>query len=158
MVLNFCKSLKVTVWLEVHHHKIDQVVHRDVKPANFLFNPRTGEGRLIDFGLSELNRKHDSKDGGDSRQCRCINMTRVCSVCLSKPKQQVDRGGTAGFRAPEILMKYPKYGRFSQILSKYKVIFQMVKLTSLLLEFACYRYSLVDIHISRSQMTSMRYH
>lgn len=86
-----------------------KVVHRDVKPANFLFNPRTGEGRLIDFGLSELNKKPDRKDGDDSRQCRCIKMTRVCSVCLSKPKQQVDRGGTAGFRAPEILMKYPKY-------------------------------------------------
>ena len=28
------------------------VIHRDVKPANFLFDPRTGVGTLCDFGLA----------------------------------------------------------------------------------------------------------
>lgn len=30
------------------------IFHRDVKPGNFLYNPETKEGCLIDFGLSEL--------------------------------------------------------------------------------------------------------
>lgn len=29
------------------------IIHRDVKPANFLYDPRTGYGTLCDFGLAE---------------------------------------------------------------------------------------------------------
>ena len=28
------------------------IIHRDVKPANFLYDPRTGIGTLCDFGLA----------------------------------------------------------------------------------------------------------
>ena len=32
------------------------VVHRDVKPSNFLWDPESKKGILIDFGLSEIVR------------------------------------------------------------------------------------------------------
>jgi cell division control protein 7 len=30
------------------------IIHRDVKPANFLFDPRRGIGTLCDFGLASV--------------------------------------------------------------------------------------------------------
>jgi cell division control protein 7 len=30
------------------------IYHRDVKPGNFLYNPKLRKGILIDFGLSEI--------------------------------------------------------------------------------------------------------
>jgi cell division control protein 7 len=32
------------------------VMHRDIKPTNFLYDTETHTGLLIDFGLSELER------------------------------------------------------------------------------------------------------
>ena len=31
------------------------IIHRDVKPANFLFDPVTGIGTLCDFGLASVS-------------------------------------------------------------------------------------------------------
>lgn len=37
---------------DTHHRGI---VHRDVKPANFLFDYESGQGVLCDFGLAEVS-------------------------------------------------------------------------------------------------------
>ena len=34
-----------------------EIVHRDVKPANFLFNPIQNTGVLCDFGLAQVGRR-----------------------------------------------------------------------------------------------------
>ena len=36
--------------------KQNGIYHRDVKPGNFLYNPETKRGILIDFGLSEIDK------------------------------------------------------------------------------------------------------
>lgn len=38
----------------VNHLAENGVMHRDIKPNNFLFDPDTRTGLLIDFGLSEI--------------------------------------------------------------------------------------------------------
>lgn len=50
------KGIKMYMWellqaLKFVHSK--GVIHRDVKPTNFLFNPELGRGVLVDFGLAE---------------------------------------------------------------------------------------------------------
>lgn len=54
---------------DVHQRK---VIHRDVKPANFLFDPRTGIGTLCDFGLASV-----------SHSLEWYNLFRVLTFILS---------------------------------------------------------------------------
>lgn len=37
------------------------IYHRDIKPGNFLYNPDTKRGMIIDFGLAEIDPKFQAQ-------------------------------------------------------------------------------------------------
>ena len=43
-----------TLLVAVEHLSSMGVMHRDIKPTNFLYDPSSRTGLLIDFGLSEI--------------------------------------------------------------------------------------------------------
>ncbi|XP_011494878.1 PREDICTED: cell division cycle 7-related protein kinase-like [Ceratosolen solmsi marchali] len=49
--------------------------------------------------------KTSNKPVGD--KCYCFGKSKICSLCLIRPSQAASRAGTPGFRAPEVLLKYP---------------------------------------------------
>ncbi|CCH59008.1 hypothetical protein TBLA_0B01650 [Henningerozyma blattae CBS 6284] len=56
------KGIKMYMWellqaLKFVHAK--GIMHRDVKPTNFLFNPELGRGVLVDFGLAEMQPEYN---------------------------------------------------------------------------------------------------
>lgn len=110
--------------LEFVHNK--GVIHRDLKPTNFLYDPFKGKGVLVDFGLAEkVNTNQFLKaNSQNSNQCPCnardkFSKTRVhynisnkrLNIKAAYPKQdqrpprRANRAGTRGFRAPEVLFK-----------------------------------------------------
>ncbi|KAK3898674.1 kinase-like domain-containing protein [Staphylotrichum tortipilum] len=100
-----------TALASVHHHNI---LHRDIKPTNFLYDPSSRRGVLVDFGLAE-------REGYDCKPCLCHDDPAARKAKLrplitgsqkggylredTRPSRRANRAGTRGFRAPEVLFK-----------------------------------------------------
>ena len=94
------------------------ITHRDVKPTNFLYNKRLQMGKLIDFGISQIQsiailRREEFRKPSLLKprtnihlQTCCHDSISVCTTCMSKKIKKVERAGTPGYRAPEVLMGY----------------------------------------------------
>ena len=90
------------------------VLHRDVKPTNFLYDVQGRKGELVDFGLAERVQVqgHCPCRGRSNREFpyTMVNPThaKLAGVYLQddrRPGKRANRAGTRGFRAPEVLFK-----------------------------------------------------
>ncbi|KAI9306698.1 kinase-like domain-containing protein [Cunninghamella echinulata] len=105
------------------------IIHRDVKPNNFLYNMKLKTGMLIDFGLAQKEASdlpksvrstyHSLVKENTLKSFKPFESTSVFSEFLNgiKPTKpgyfrndyrehaKGNRGGTRGFRAPEVLLR-----------------------------------------------------
>ncbi|KAH3678304.1 hypothetical protein WICMUC_001585 [Wickerhamomyces mucosus] len=95
-----------------------RIIHRDIKPTNFLYDPFTKRGVLVDFGLAEQESISIVYDKAQAGYCPCIHpsnkiITKHEDPLKGYPKnddrpgRRANRAGTRGFRAPEVLFKCP---------------------------------------------------
>lgn len=85
------------------------IIHRDVKPQNFLYDVSRQHGVLVDFGLAEYAPRSQNCvcNNGVGRQREFENVRPQGGYPKNdtRPGRRSNRAGTRGFRAPEVLFK-----------------------------------------------------
>lgn len=70
--------------------------------SNRLTGKRSAAKRLITYDESPKSRLNDSCA---NIYCDCFQKAQVCKICIRRSDMYAPRAGTAGFRAPEVLLK-----------------------------------------------------
>ncbi|EEB05471.1 CDC7 protein kinase Spo4 [Schizosaccharomyces japonicus yFS275] len=98
------------------------IIHRDIKPGNFAWNPYTRRGVILDFGLAQwqeaempglnccIDRVRKLKQ--EKRYYDVFPLEQTIPdpshgylLHDPRPSKKADRAGTRGFRAPEVLFR-----------------------------------------------------
>ncbi|KAI9475839.1 MAG: kinase-like domain-containing protein [Benjaminiella poitrasii] len=95
------------------------IIHRDVKPNNFLYNYRKKVGYLVDFAVASSSSSataavsttsRDQKPSGSRPSTSQAEPAKVAGRVNNDPRLPIraNRAGTRGFRAPEVLLRVPR--------------------------------------------------
>ncbi|UYI26468.1 cell division control protein 7 [Encephalitozoon cuniculi] len=101
--------------IAIEHVHSNGIMHRDLKPGNFLYNKESGRGMLIDFGLAQYEEYSEGQhaESGAKPAGPLLFFNSVVSKTKppgyyerdGRPPMKAPRAGTRGFRAPEVLFR-----------------------------------------------------
>lgn len=111
------KKYMYNLLIAIEHVHSCKIIHRDIKPGNFLYNRNLETGLLIDFGLAQFEQNYDciKTENEKNKSKPVIFFNTVISRSKppgyyerdTRPVIKAPRAGTRGFRAPEVIFKYP---------------------------------------------------